>query len=78
MQQFLVNKDGKFRFSPKDTQWLTLFAGESDSIVTQLSGAQTQMQLDRKYINEGVIAPAETTDSKQGAVGLTTTSPDQK
>jgi hypothetical protein len=78
MQLFLKNKEGQYRFSQKDTQWLTLFAGESDSIVTQLSGAQTQMQLDRKYINEGVIPPAETTDSKTGNVGLTTTAPTQQ
>lgn len=52
MQIFLRNKDGQIRFSEKDATWLTLFAGEADSVTQQMSGLQQQTTLDRNLINE--------------------------
>lgn len=52
MQIFLRNKDGQIRFSEKDATWLTLFAGEADSVTQQMSGLQQQTTLDRILINE--------------------------
>jgi len=59
MQQFIRNKDGQIRFSQRDAEWLTLFAGEADSVAVQVSGLQTQATTDRTYINTPVVVPEQ-------------------
>ena len=60
MQQFIRNKDGQIRFSPRDAEWLTLFAGEADSVVIQVGGLQSQAAIDREYINQGTVGSEPT------------------
>lgn len=59
MMEFVKNKDGKYRFSQRDTEWLLLFSGEADNVVIQVQSLQTQAANDRAYIN----TPLKTTDS---------------
>lgn len=60
MWEFIHNKEGKVRFSPKDAEWLILFSGNADAIVWYLGAAQGQLKVDRDIVN----SVPETTDSK--------------